>query len=242
MNMKKIISLAAVLLAVLLTGCGAPAGSEATQPQSVTDPTEAFTVSTETIPVSVGDDAVELEEGLLVHSFRSYTGMYMEDGSDEILPRVAMVILTNNTPDDLKYAAVTVQYPGETCEYIATNVPAGTSAVLLEQNRKLLPEEEPLSTDLSQVLFFPEPMDAHADVFEITGMSGVMNVRNISDTDISGDIYVYYKYSAQDLFYGGITFRICVPGGLGAGKVYQSVTAHFDPARCTIVDIDYTAP
>ena len=31
----------------------------------------------------------------------------------------------------------------------------------------------------------------------ISGMSGAMNVKNISDHDISGDIYVYYKYKTQ---------------------------------------------
>lgn len=238
-----LVMIVAVVAVILIQPGDDPAVS--TQPsqsiQTVTEPTEEFTVSPETIPVSDGEDAVELEDGLRVHSFNSYTGLYMEDGSDEMLSRVAMVILTNDSANDLQYARVTVTYADEVCTYTVTNLPAGASAVLLEQNRKALPEGEPVSTLVDDVVFFQEPMDTCSEIFEISGMDGVMNVKNISNTDIDGMIYVYYKYSSADLFYGGITFRISIPNGLGAGEISQNVTAHFDPARCTIVDIDYDA-
>ena len=207
--------------------------------QGTTEPVEEFTVSPETIPVSDGGDALDLGRDLKLHSFNSYTGMYMEDGSDEILSGIAMVILTNESENDLQYAKFTVTYEDEVCTYIATNLPAGASVVLLEQERKALPAGEPVATEMENVAFFTMPMNAHSESFEISGMEGVMNVKNISGADISGDIYVYYKYSATDLFYGGITFRIRIQGGLTADNIYQSVTAHFDPARCTIVDIVY---
>ena len=204
-----------------------------------TEPVEEFTVSPETIPVSDGTDALDLGRDLKLHSFNSYTGMYMEDGSDEILTGVAMAILTNESKSDLQYAKFTVTYDDEVCTYIVTNLPAGASAVLLEQERKDLPDGEPVSTQMENVAFFETPMNPYSECFEISGMDGVMNVKNISGADIAGDIYVYYKYSSTDLFYGGITFRIRIEGGLTAGNIYQSVTAHFNPARCTIVDIVY---
>ena len=229
--------LAVIVAVMVMRLSSAPSG---TDPESgTTEPVEEFTVSPETIPISDGDDMLDLGRDLKLHSFNSYTGMYMEDGSDELLSGVAMAILTNESETDLQYAKFTVTYENAVCTYTATNLPAGASAVLLEQERKSLPAGEPVSTQLENVAFFEAPMNAHSEIFQISGMEGVMNVKNISDKDIAGDIFVYYKYSSTDLFYGGITFRIRVEGGLKAGNIYQSVTAHFDPARCTIVDIVY---
>jgi hypothetical protein len=65
-----------------------------------------------------------------------------------------------------------------------------------------------------------------------------MNVKNISDSDIEGNIYVYYKYKTQDLFYGGITFRVTVEGGLKAGEIRQLMTSHFNPDTCQVVMVE----
>lgn len=227
----------AIAAVIVLKLTEAPSGTDPVS--ETTEPVEVFTVSPETIPISDGADALDLGRNLKLHSFHSYTGMYMEDGSDEILSGIAMAILTNESENDLQYAKFTVAYEDEVCTYAATNLPAGASVVLLEQERKALPIGEPVSTQVENVAFFEAPMNVHSGIFEISGMEGVMNVKNISDKDIDGDIFVYYKYSSADLFYGGITFRIRIEGGLKAGNLYQSVTAHFDPARCTIVDIVY---
>lgn len=248
MNQKKskhkipllpLIAVLVILLAIVavvameLTGTDVP---------NVTEPTQTTTVPVETVVntpavIQPAEDAQDLGEDLKLHSFGSYAGMYMEDGTDEVLSNIAMAILTNEGEQDLQYAQITVTYADEVCAYTVTNLPAGASVVLLEQERKALPAGDPVSTQMENVVFFQTPMDAQSGIFEISGMDGVMNVKNISGTDIAGDIYVYYKYSAADLYYGGITFRIRIQGGLGAGQIHQSITSHFDPSRCTIVDI-----
>jgi len=37
---------------------------------------------------------------------------------------------------------------------------------------------------------------------------------------------VYYKNAAQDIYYGGITYRITIEGGLKAGEIRQTMTKH----------------
>lgn len=185
------------------------------------------------------DVRIDLGSGLEISSVGSYTGLYMEDGSDEAVERVMMVILTNRSEKDLQYAQITLNYESAVCEFTVTNLPAGASAVLLEQNRQDLPKGVPVSADVSKVVFFEETMSVHEDIFKISGMDGTLNIKNISETNIPGDIYVYYKYTANELYYGGITFRVKIEGGLSAGEIRQGMTAHYDPDGCTIVAVTY---
>ena len=50
-------------------------------------------------------------------------------------------------------------------------------------------------------------------------------------------IYVYYKYKADDLYFGGITFRVRVEDGLAPGEICQVPSGHFDPDSCEVVNV-----
>ena len=64
------------------------------------------------------------------------------------------------------------------------------------------------------------------DRVKLQFLDGVINVTNVSDTDIEGEIVVYYKNAASDLYYGGITYRSRVAGGIKAGETRQVAGAH----------------
>lgn len=202
---------------------GDPQGAgESTQPsqQEQTQPLVSF-------PVKL--------ENLTVQRVGEYSGIYMEDGSDEVVSGVMMLILQNQSEEDLQLARINVKYSGFTAEFEATNIPAGESVVLLEKNRAAMPQEEILSVSLRNVVFFQERMSLMADVLEITGNNGMLKVTNISDEDIAGDILVYYKNSAVDLLYGGITYRVRIQGGLAAGETAQIISNHYTPDTCRLV-------
>jgi hypothetical protein len=74
-------------------------------------------------------------------------------------------------------------------------------------------------------------------VHDIDGENGIMEVTNISNQDIASDIFIYYKNSAVDLFYGGITYRVRIEGGLAAGESARIISAHYLPKSCRIVGI-----
>lgn len=184
-------------------------------------------------------ETLDLGKGLYLSDFGGYTGIYMEDGTNEAVSGVMMLILHNSAKEDLQYAKFSVKSGTTQYEFEATNVAAGERVVLLEKNREMAPSALPESAEAEYIVFFDEPMDVCVDVFEITGMDGALNVRNISDTDITADIYVYYKYCSEDLLYGGITFRALVSGGLSAGEIRQISTAHYDDGQCCIVQVVY---
>ena len=191
-------------------------------------------------PVRVEESipAMDLGHGVYVEQVKNYTGTYMEDGSDEIVSNVMMILVTNTGDSDVQLMNIELNYPGETCYFKLTNLPAGASAVLLEQNRAPMPEGNPVSAVAVNTALFQTAMNADFSVYEISGASGALNVKNISGQDISGNIYVYYKYKTQDLFYGGITFRVEIKDGLKSGEIRQIMTSHYNPDTCEIVMIE----
>ena len=185
--------------------------------------------------------AMNLGYGLWLEDVGSYTGAYMEDGSNEVVSGVLMAQVVNTSEDALQYAKISVAYADKTYDFEVSDLPAGACAILLEKNRQEKPEGIPVSALSENVVFFENGMSAHEDIFEVSGMDGALNVRNISETDIAGDIYVHYKYRTQDIYYGGIAFRVKIEGGIKAGEVRQVMTGHYNPDNCEIVMIEYTA-
>lgn len=192
-------------------------------------------VSSSVIPEK---NSVFLGDGLILKDVSSYAGIYMEDGSNEVVNGLMSVLIENTSDKDLQLARITLNYE-ESYQFEVTNLPAGSSAILLEKNRKPMPEGSLVTAIAENVAFFQESMDTYDDMFKISGMDGALNVKNISSNDINGNIYVYYKYIADDTYYGGITFRTKVEGGLKAGEIHQVMTGHFDPDNCKITMVTY---
>ena len=48
-------------------------------------------------------------------------------------------------------------------------------------------------------------------------------------------ILVYYKNYIGGIYYGGITYRLRVEGGLKAGEIRQGSAAHFNTNNSTVV-------
>jgi cytoskeletal protein RodZ len=181
---------------------------------------------------------IELEDGLQILHIAGYAGMYMEDGSNEVVSNVMMLILENTGSEDLQLARISIAYSDFTAEFEVTNLPAGEMAVLLEKNRHAATGEDYRSIQVKNVVFFPEAMSLREDRLKITGSNGTLKVENISGEDIAGDIYIYYKHSASDLLYGGITYRVAVRGGLKAGESTTVIAGHYTPDSCRLLMAD----
>ena len=179
-------------------------------------------------------DPIDLGQGLIIDYVGAYTGIYMEDGSNETVTGLMMVILKNTSEKDLQLARFTLEYADFTAEFEVTNLSAGASVVTLERNRRDA-AGEPKSAKLSTVVFFQEKMALLEDKLELSGSAGTISVKNISGEDISGNIWVYYKYSATDIFYGGITFRAKITDGLKAGESTKIPAGHYNPNSVQIV-------
>lgn len=56
----------------------------------------------------IEDAAINLGHGMVITNIGSYTGVYMEDGSDEILSGILMIIVTNTGTETIQYAEITL--------------------------------------------------------------------------------------------------------------------------------------
>lgn len=177
---------------------------------------------------------IAVQEGLQINDISKYAGIYMEDGSDEIVSDLLMIELENTSEEDLHLAQIILTYPNGTAQFQVTNLPAHRKVILLEQNRMAYVEAMPISAEAKNVAYV-EKFSMYEDKVQISTMDGVINVRNVSGEDITDDIYVYYKNTFGDLYYGGITYRVRIEGGLKKDEIRQLMASHFDADTCQLL-------
>ncbi len=228
-----------VLLAALICAAVFLGKQHQTPEQTPEQTTEPTVRQTETQPEMTELLPKELSQGLVIHHISGYAGIYMEDGTDEVVSDVMMLVLENTADKDLQLARIRIEYSDFTAEFEVTNIPAGEKVVALEKNRHPKTAEACLSAEAYNVVFYPEAMSLREDRIQITGTAGSLEVTNISGTDIQGDIYVYYKNSATDLLYGGITYRVRVQGGLAAGETQQVIAGHYTAENSRLLLVEY---
>lgn len=223
-----------ILAAVLLTRHEAP-GSGPVPTKPAEQPTEQ-TADTEIRIEGLSETRFELAEGLVITDVAAYTGIYMEDGTDEPVTGVLMIVVTNEGDLPLQYAEITLRAGTETAEFALSTLPAGKSVVVLEKDRKPYDRAaEYGDAGLKNAVWFHEALSCCEEQLQIQALDGALNITNISGADLEGEIVIYYKNSSPDMFYGGITYRIRLSGGLPAGATKQVMADHFSGSGSTIV-------
>lgn len=227
---------ALVIGMALLTGNGEKSVSYATpdsQEPMVSVPEEI------TAPVSITEYI--LANTLRIDNLGSYTGIYMEDGSDELVSGIMRITVTNIGDQALQYADVTLSGPAGEAEFKFSTLKPGESAVVLEANRKPYSNTDVYTTAAtSGIVFFQEELSLQEDKLQIQPLDGGFNITNVSGEDIAGEITVYFKDSAAGMYYGGITYRGRVQGGMKAGEIRQIMSENFSDSGTTVVFITIT--
>ena len=175
-------------------------------------------------------------KGLQVVKVGSYSGLFLEDGSNDVLSRILMIIVKNNGDRTVQYAEIEMT-DGETTAYFSlSTLPPGESVVLLEKNRMSYADGKDLTeATMKNVALYQQEPTLCEDLLKIQELNGFLNVTNISGEDIDGDIVIYYKNAASDLLYGGITYRITIKGGLDKDELRQIAAKHFTPKGSRIM-------
>lgn len=170
----------------------------------------------------------EAYKSLQVVQVGNYSGLFMEDGSNDIVSRVLMVVVKNTGNRTVQYGQVELTDGKITATFALSTLPPGESVVLLEKNRMSYDAGKDLSeVTIKNVAVFQQEPSRLEDELKIQALDGILNVSNISGTDITGDIVIYYKNASSDMLYGGITYRVTIKGGIKDGEVRQITAAHF---------------
>lgn len=210
-----------VLLAAALAGC-----KKDNQPENEIAPQMPYAVPGFTMLEKV--PGAELGNGLSVLCAGRYSGAYWEDGSDEQVQDVLTLVVHNNGEQLMEYGEISLVVGKKTAEFTFSGLPAGSTVLVQEKNRMTATDKTNASDFSLEAYAFPGAIQLDfGGEFAIYPSDGVLNVENISGTDISGDVSVFYKHFEYGLFLGGITYRARFSGGIRSGEVKQSMQKHF---------------
>lgn len=153
-----------------------------------------------------------------------------EDASMSVSEDIAGIVVMNDSDRTLQYAEITASFSdGTTHLYKISTLPPGEVCFVSEENNA--PYRE-LTTgffgfEITNVAFFIEEPSIHSDKFQFSGADGILNIKNISDSDITDNIVVYYKDYENSHLANGTTYRVTVDGGVRAGEIKQVMASHF---------------
>lgn len=171
---------------------------------------------------------INLGYGMQIVDVDSYTGIYMEDGKDDTVSDILMIEVKNVGTNDIQYAEIDMPVGEQTAHFTLSTLPIGESVIVLEANRMPYDKGAKYTTASAEnVVLFDKALSLCQDKLEIQTLDNALNVTNISNEDIAGKVIIYYKNSASDMLYGGITYRVTIADGIKAGETKQVTAGHY---------------
>lgn len=184
-------------------------------------------------------DKMLLGEGIELQALSGYQGPYVEDGTDDTVSDVLAITVRNDGDKTVQYAHI-ILTQGETAyEFDVTTLPVGASAQLLELSRQPMPDNtDGMTAQVTACAVFDTEPTMCEDVFQIETQDTAITITNNSGSDITGQIYVYYKIAYGDLYMGGITYRVGT-AGLKAGESTTCYAGHFSTDYSKLMFVTY---
>lgn len=228
MNKKTILLVLAgiLVLAVLLWFATNKVGTAADLPSEMEGAAASETISEE---AEQADSQILLRDALLVQEIGSHTGPYWEDGSDEQVSDILMMTVTNVTEEPIQYAQITMDLPEAAATFTVTALPAGGTAVLLENSRMTYDKSidyDSMTVECQNLAGFDKPLSLQEKKLKLQILDGALNITNISGEDIPGPIILCYKNVENGIYQGGIGYRIRLDEGLKTDEIRQIMATH----------------
>lgn len=256
--------LVAVVLALLLRKNPEPQGTQDTTAPTVIDPTDPSqtdptdaptdptvdpTQPTEEPPPSVTIPPVTEPSGellgiefpcrvpgydVVIQRLESYSGLFVEDGSNVQVEGVAMLQLRNEGDQAIEYMQIAVEYDNITLIFDVSALPAGAGAVVQEKTGKGVVDGMPQSC--SALVVRRAQMEMSEDqVSVVDNGDNTLTITNLTDQVIP-TIRVFYKYYMEDtkLYVGGIAFTVRITRLAGGSSVIIQ-PSHYASSTCQVV-------
>ena len=171
---------------------------------------------------------------IIIEGIGQYTGPFVEDGNDEPEANVLAIVVRNGSDADVEYAEVHFSTgDGSEAVFHISTLPAGSGAVVLEQNKREYNAEETLAF-ADKLYAQAEEMSLMEDDVRVTAEDGALTLENLTDQSL-GTVYVRYKNKLNDNYYlGGITYS-CKFENVGAGDEITEQTKHFTVDGSTVL-------
>ena len=179
----------------------------------------------------VGADAVELTEGVYAAEVFSYSGAYVEDGSNDPCQGVCAVRLSNRSQVHYQYLNFTLTTSGGTYSFKASTLFADADMTVLCQEKQEFTDSAILSFEIVNLAPFTQTPTVHTDTLLISYTDGFVNVKNLTDATLS-DVRIYYKNTDEYGYFGGITYFVSCDDIPAGGTVQKnSPNLHRDTSK-----------
>lgn len=227
-NLKKVLPVLLVLILIFVGGCTNNPDDESGNGILMFHEKE--------FPVVLSEN-VEITKAFL------YSGEFPEDGSFDVKKDVFALKVRNNSDKDIQLVRIYVVTDQKECLFEITTLPSQKTVTVLEKNAQTISENEKiLEIREENKVLFENKLSLNEDKFDITPLDKVINIKNISSSDISSDVYVYFKrIDADGDYFGGITFRSNA-GELKAGEFKQIPATHLIKENSEVLFVDYAKP
>lgn len=171
---------------------------------------------------------------LTVQSITSYDGYFLEDGSDEDVSGITVILLSNSGSTPIEYAEVTMNRDGTQLMFQASDLPAGASVAVQEANRTAYADGTYI--DVNATCSQLDSLEMSADKVTVTDNGdNSLTVENISDADIPGTRLFYKLYmNDQNVYLGGITYTVKL-NDLKAGESQTITPSHYQSGSAKVM-------
>ena len=235
---KKIIPVVVAVLAVLSVLIGIVVTNDNRKPSESL--TTGSVKETETA-IRPSQFPYTLANGCEIVELKGLSGAFPEDGTNDIKENTAAIVVRNGTESHFQLMNIVIETDKGNLEFQLTTFFADSWMTVFEKNARTFSRDMKIkSVKLIKSVVFAVPPTVYSDIFEITVHDSVLNIKNISGSDIDGNIFIYYKSIDENSdWYGGITYRTAVSGGLKNGELRQLPASHFTKAGSKVVFVTY---
>lgn len=169
---------------------------------------------------------IEVGQGIYLIAIGKYTGSFVEDGSDEEIENVLAVIVENRSESDIQLARITLEGDGETYNFEAVTLPVGSKSLVMEKSRNCWEKKDYGNASLQICALFQKEMSLYPEQFQITTSGQEITIKNIGK-QIGSKVHIYYKNRVNDIYLGGITYRVGTVDGLEAEETCNVMSNHY---------------
>lgn len=166
------------------------------------------------------------DSDIKIQHINSYSGIFIEDGSDVEVDNVAAIQVKNTSKKALEFAQIQIYNGNKKLVFDVSSLPANSSAVIMEKNKAPL--------DKSKSITYGGTTGGYTDKLEKVSTIKYQKVDNngIKITNKSNKnipcVRIFYKYKSSEGYYiGGITYTAKI-NNLKSKESQTIYPSHFD--------------
>ena len=176
--------------------------------------------------------------GMQINKIKSYSGKFVENGSDKKVSNILALEVKNTSKKDLQYGQIKLQINNKkTATFDLTNLPAGKTVTVIESTGSISYNSGDSYKYEEATYASVDKLPMNENKVKVSTNGSDITVQNISNKDL-GTVYVYYKNTKDNSYLGGITYRAKFEN-VEKGKNYTASTSHFsDSSKIVMVDTE----